>query len=106
MIYLASPYFSTDEDLMDRRYRLVCARCHEYAISGFQVFSPIAHWHPIAKQYGLPRDHEFWQSYNHSMISFCHELWVIKLPGWSVSRGVADEIREAKRLEKEVTYVT
>jgi len=105
MIYLASPYTSADSDLMDRRYELICNACAGYTKSGLHVYSPIAHWHPIAKQYDLPRDADYWQEHNFLMIEYCPDFWAIKFPGWQSSIGLAAEVMKAKHIGRKVTYI-
>lgn len=53
----------------------------------------------------LPTDFEFWRQYDKAIISRCSELWVLTLPGWSESVGVAAEIEIANRLSIPVRYV-
>ena len=48
MIYLASPYTHDDPNVERERYESVCTVCAKFARLGKHVYSPIAHWHPIA----------------------------------------------------------
>lgn len=65
---------------------------------GLVIYSPIAHCHPIAVRVGLPRDWQFWEKFDRTMLSNAKELWILKLPGWECSRGVAAERAIAEKL--------
>jgi hypothetical protein len=70
------------------------------------VYSPITHFHPIAYHVDLPKDFQFWRECCLGMLRRCGELWVLCLPGWKESEGVMAEIKEAKKLGKEIIFVT
>jgi hypothetical protein len=65
---------------------------------GIWTFSPIVHCHELAKRHSFPRDFLFWQNYNFAMLGASRGLFVLKLPGWQQSKGVAGEIAKAKEL--------
>jgi hypothetical protein len=71
---------------------------------GQQVFSPIAHTHPIA-QFDLPKGWEFWEEFDRWYISRCDEVVVLMLRGWRESKGVQAEIKIAEELGKPVSYI-
>ncbi|MHC4708471.1 MAG: DUF1937 family protein [Planctomycetota bacterium] len=97
MIYLASNYSHPDPVVMDDRAAEAQRASAHFLKQGFPIFSPIAHWHPIAKSYGLPREYAFWKTYNLAMLRASRELWVLTLDGWKESRGVTDEIEHAHK---------
>jgi hypothetical protein len=66
--------------------------------TGRIVYAPIAHWHWIAKYYALPTDFQYWIQVNHRILRCCTELYVLCIPGWEQSRGVADERKYAKEV--------
>lgn len=105
MIYVASPYLSSLERVMQERYEQVASYCARAARAGLVVYSPIAHWHPIAKQFDLPRGHEYWQFHDHEMISLCEKFQILKLDRWEVSAGVARDRAVALSCGKEIEYV-
>ena len=105
MIYLASPYSSEDDDLMERRYRLVLEFLAKCAEEHLVIYSPIAHWHPIAKLYDLPRGEKYWRFNNREMIYLCTQLLVLNLPGWRDSVGVARDIKYAQTYHKRIDHV-
>ena len=92
MIYLASPYTHEQAAVMERRFELACAVVAELVKEDHVIYSPIAHFHPIAVRHELPRDFSFWQRQNLSMLSKADTLLVLRLDGWETSKGVANEI--------------
>mgnify|MGYP001599269435 CR=1 FL=1 len=105
MIYLASPYSHPDPKIKERRFQDVCRYAAAMFRNGIHVFSPIAHTHPISV-YGLWEwKWEQWKEYDLEFIAMCSEMWVLMLPGWEESVGVAAEIKIAKGLGKPVRYV-
>lgn len=105
MIYLASPYTHDSKDVEHERYEAVAKVCAKLARSGDHVYSPIAHWHPIAVEHDMPTDFHWYRAMNESMISRCDSVWVLMLPGWQESKGVKHEIDFANSLGKVVIYL-
>lgn len=103
MIYLALPY--SDPNPATREHRFECAnRIAAILIAGGeQVFSPISHSHPIAKQ-GLDGDWQTWREFDLRMIENCDEMVVLMLDGWRESKGVKAEIERAKYLQMPIKY--
>ena len=91
VIYLASPYFATSEDLMEQRYLAAIDAVAHLLQQRRWVYSPIVHCHELAKRCGLPRDFTFWRDYNFAMLDCANEFCVLQLPGWEESKGVAAE---------------
>jgi len=81
---------------MERRYEEVCAFCATAAIAGYNVYSPIAHWHPIAKKHLLPKDESWWKEANEDILKRCDQLWILRLDGWLQSDGILREVKFAK----------
>lgn len=100
-IYLAIPYFGNEKTSFIKANQ----KAAELMKSGHIVFSPISHSHPIAIQCGLPGDYEFWAEFDYSFLEWCDELWVYCLTGWKQSKGVAAEIKIAKKLNKPIQYI-
>ncbi len=98
-VYLASPYSSEFDEPHSRRWdhkqrwiavcKAVAALMRKYPDILF--YSPIAHSHGIAVHGGIAGDYKAWQPQNHGMLDIFHELWILKLPGWDASKGIADE---------------
>lgn len=107
MIYLASPYTNPDAAVREARYDAICSTLvrlvKEHPKEVF--YSSIAHWHPIAVNYNLPVDHEFWLFQDKGMLEKANALWVVKLNGWERSKGIAEEVAFARQLNIPVDYV-
>lgn len=89
------------------RYRRVNKAMAKLMMStGWNVFSPITHSHPIPKYIPDRLDtHTFWLNLDFDWISTCDELWVYQQPGWDYSYGVKKELELAKSLDMPVRYV-
>jgi len=103
MIYLASPYSHPDRNLVNERVGITRQCCAALINKKFCVWSPILMTHGIA--YGLPTDAKFWMEYNFDFIRRCEYIFVLKIPGWDTSVGVAEEIAVAKSLFIPVRFV-
>ena len=106
MIYLASPYSDPDSKVMDQRYNLICEACAALARRGFNVYSPIVHWHVIAKRFNLSKKYSFWKKHDEEMIKICNDFWVLTIHGWNTSKGVANESAYAVKQIREIKYIT
>lgn len=104
MKYLASPYSHPDESVREFRFREACRAASVLMRDGNNVFSPIAHTHPIA-QFGLPLGWDYWEAFDRFYIGVCDELLVLMLDGWKESKGVQAEISIAKEMNKPVTFL-
>ena len=106
MIYLASPYSHPDPRVRQERYEAAVAYAAAMWREGRTVFSPIAHSHPIALL--MPEGGgtwEQWAEFDRIIIEACSSIWVLMLPGWRESKGVAAEVKIAHEIVKSVTYV-
>lgn len=92
MIYLASPYTSADPKIVEQRVEQVMLACASLHRQSIVVFSPIVHWHFIAKKFGLPTDFRPWLIQNHGVIDHVRALGILRLEGWRESKGVKDEV--------------
>ena len=105
MIYLASPYTHHDPAIRQARFEAACRAAGAILRSGEQVFSPIAHSHPIAELCELPKAFDWWQPNNHAWLDRCNILVVLRLDGWDRSAGVRVETEHAKAAGKLVMYM-
>lgn len=102
LIYLAGPYSANPN-----HYYPIHQLCLSELIRNRKaVFSPIIQCHEMAKTLSLPVNFEFWQDYNHLMLSHCNLLYVIETPGWEESKGTQSEIAFMKRLSRPRMLVT
>ncbi len=106
MIYLASPYTISCPKVRKIRFELVCRYAAKLMASGLHVHSPIAHTHPIAEAGELPKGWDYWETQDRWYVERCDEVWVLMLPGWEESKGIAAEVEIAIALGKPVKYVS
>lgn len=96
-IYLAAPYTSHLAAKRKERYRLVSRYAAKLMVKGNLVFSPVTHSHPLAEQFGCVMPDDKWQPWYLSYLEhWANALYVLKLPDWEKSKGVATEIDFAK----------
>lgn len=123
LIYLASPYTPTEEQIAKHRaaapgsadevaasikrarFDAVCRATAALMRAGVHVISPIAASHPVALAGELPGDFAFWQALDRELIDACAEVWVLAIDGWDTSVGIADEVEYALEHGKAVHYV-
>ena len=96
-IYLASPYSHPNESVRKLRFELVCSYTAELMKSGYVVFSPIAHSHPISAYLDNPNDGNFYLKQDLEMLPLFDEMWVLTLDGWQDSRGIKKEMEFAEK---------
>jgi len=107
VIFLASPYRDPDPLVRAWRYDRALEFCAMHLVRAIKhrpIYSPIVHWHPVAECH--PRLHDkdtaFWMALNRPMLEICDELWVLGLPGWRESEGIAAEIALVKEFGRPV----
>lgn len=104
MIYLASPYSDPDPTIRQARYEEAVRYAARLWAEGKIVFSPIAHSHPIAL-HGIDGQWKQWQEFDCTIIRACSEMWILMLPGWEQSRGIAAETAYAATIGLPIAYV-
>ncbi len=99
LIYLASPYTHKDHNIKIKRYRQVCHAALILHSWDIPIYSPIAHWHPIAelanKTPGITLMYNRLLEHDGIMISRCDDFWVLDLEGFDNSTGIAWELAHA-----------
>ena len=104
MIYLASPYSSPLPAVQRLRF-IEAERFVAYHFRlGVPLLSPIVYCHSLAEKHSLPGDAAFWRFLNNDLFLICDQMWVLKLPGWDLSVGVAEEIKTAELLSIPLYY--
>src|SRR5690606_36400127 len=79
---------------------IIAARLIRFKIN---VYSPIAHTHPIAVFGKLDQsDHDLWLTFDSAMMAKADALAVATMPTWQDSAGVAYEIRTFLHQQKPV----
>ena len=105
MIYLASPYTARGPDgsfdlaLMEERYLHVEEALAECVRRETHAISPIVLFHSLAANHSLPRHASFWRAHNRELLRRCDAMYVLCIPGWDTSLGVAYELGLAHALK-------
>lgn len=102
-IYLAIPY----SGMCPSSYFQATRATALILKSGYNVFSPITHSHPLA-EYGLPERWEFWEKIDYQFLDWADELWVL-IPEEGPrmvekSTGVQAEIKYAEAKDMPIVY--
>lgn len=105
MIYVANPYSHQFTQVMDARFRVVEKYVAEMSMRGHLMYSPIVHFHEIARKYKLPSDFKYWREICIDMLNRSTRVHVLKMSGYEVSKGVLAEIAHAEKIGIPVTYV-
>lgn len=95
MIYLASPYSSSDPLIVKTRYLIAKQVTEALMTRGIHIFSPIVHCHELT----IPQSDgsfAFWQRYNFDMLRRSDAMLVLAISGWKKSIGVQAEIEFAR----------
>lgn len=88
MIYLASPYSHTDENVRRRRFEAACRAAAFLMEQGHVVFSPIAHSHPVEQNMAEIHDTAWWMRQDLAFMESCERMLILTLAGWDISKGV------------------
>jgi glyoxylate carboligase len=100
--YLATPY-TKYPDGMGAAFVMACEQAALLVKAGIDVYSPIAHWHPIAVRGGIDKtDHEFWMRANKPMIALATGIVMVRASGWQSSAGMAYEVSIFSMSEKPI----
>jgi hypothetical protein len=104
--YLASPYSHKDPLVREERY-LQNVRAYRYLFETEQVvlYSPIIHFHELAKLIELPKGWEYWRVVNEVMLRSSGGLIILQLPGWEDSIGLMCERELAQKMDKPIRYL-
>ncbi len=96
--YLSCPYSHPNPDIKASRHRLVNRITLEFHKQGKLVYSPLTHNIPLIE---LNRKYNSWDDWSHfdlEMLQRCDGLIVLQISGWEQSKGVAEEIAHAKKI--------
>lgn len=106
-IYVASPYSHKSKKIMIQRFKDITRiigilqDTHPYAFIG-----PITQSHQTAMHMKKSEgSFKHWARRDYTYIYNSQELWVVKLPGWTISVGVQAEIEFAKAIGIPVKYI-
>lgn len=105
LVYLASPYSKYPAG-REAAFKEVCKKAGQLMNSGWKVFCPIAHSHPIEQSGAvLDNSHRFWLEQDFAVLCRCSVLFVYKMPGWEDSFGVTEEIKMANALGISIRFL-
>lgn len=105
LIYIASPYNHSDPEVVIKNFELVSQLAAILCSEGHVAFSPITYGHTLIGFKDMSTNWKFWQNFCLSFLIKSDELLVYQIPGWDISRGVADEIAFAKEHNIEIKYI-
>lgn len=92
LYYLATPYTKYRAGIWPA-YKEAARIAGRLTAIGLNVYSPIAHSHPLAVYGGIdPLDHDLWMRVDAPFVAICGALIVAKMDGWRDSKGVTIEI--------------
>ena len=103
LIFLSSPYFHHDEEIMQSRVIAVQRVAKNMLERGEIVLSPLIHNKSLTDM-GLKKNDKFWYDYSCEMLMRCDQVSVLRIPGWYSSAGVNQEISTARSLDIPVKY--
>lgn len=95
MIYLGQPYSHPHAKVREARYKAGLEWCAR--LQSRIPYSPIVHWHNVAKSHSLPTDADYWLEHCYHILGLSKALFVLQLDGWEKSYGLAKEIEYAAR---------
>ena len=105
MIYIASPYTDPDPEIMQRRYEAVLRYCVHLVQEHEVPYSPIIHFHEMAKYFDLPKDFIYWRKVNATMLRVSSCLHALLLPGAKESEGLDQELDDADIMHLPIHHV-
>jgi hypothetical protein len=103
--YLAIPYTDKDPEKMAFRAEVSDLIYAELTKQGRIVYPPISCNHLVGLKYGLPKDWDYWSKFDLVFVGVSSKLLVVTLPGWGISIGVTDEIKNAKEKGIPIEYI-
>ena len=95
IIYVASPYWSPDEDVRTARAQAAQAATAAMIREGLPAFSPIVYSATIQEEMGISPS-QGWYSFDLNFLALARSMRVLEIPGWEQSRGVLIELSFAR----------
>jgi hypothetical protein len=93
--YLATPYTGTQKE-MQSRFERACRMTGYLITKGIHAYSPVAHSHPIAQIAKIEGSWQTWQNHCIEELRRSDCLWIVKMTGWDLSAGIAEEYAYAR----------
>lgn len=105
LAFISSPYSHPDTTTQDARALAAGDFAAWLWRKGIIMpISPIAHWHEIGQRNHLPGNAMAWLEWNKTVLKKADMLYVLCLPGWRDSQGVAYEIQWSIDAEIPIFY--
>ena len=106
-VYLAAPYSSPDPAIREARVTKISKIAAILMEQGAVVYSPISHGHNIAPMLHptTAHSHSFWMKQDLPLLALASRMFVYCEDGWSVSKGLQEEIGYASALGIPITYI-
>lgn len=107
MLYLSSPYSSSDPSVRAKRAAVAREAMAKLITTGHVVLCPVAMNHEameLLQAAGLPSG-AYWRELENRLAFICDEIVVLRTSGWRESRGVAREIALFEGLGKPVRFL-
>lgn len=95
MNYIAAPYSHKDPAVIAGRMACFDAVAAKMLLDGQMPVSPLL-FHSLLGKHKVPGNWDFFEAYSLHMLDRCDALYLITLPGWEDSVGVAGELRLAE----------
>jgi hypothetical protein len=105
-VYLASPFSHPKWYVRWWRFIQVCRVAARLMRQGHVVFCPIAHAFPI-ELFGMKaiEGFDFWMRQDLPVLIRAKKIFVLMLPGWEKSIGIAKEVETADTHDIPVEYL-
>ncbi len=104
--YFAHPYTCKDKNGNyvqageEANFRICCIRSGELMKRGYNIYSPIAHTHPIhmaTPDFLARHEHEMWYRLDNEVIEKTAWTGIILAPGWEKSSGCKAELEQFQK---------
>ena len=95
IIYVASPYWSPDENVKRARAQAAQTATAEMIREGLPAFSPIVYSATMQAETGT-NPAQGWYSFDLNFLALARSMRVLEIPGWERSRGVLIELSFAR----------
>ena len=105
MIYLAAPYSHPDPAIVKGRMESIYACLAHYMKMGEHIITPLFMHEVVVRNEDMDDDFHYWGEYCLDLLKRCDRMIVLQLPGWDISRGVAQEIEFCFRRDIPVLYI-
>lgn len=111
--YFAHPYTVKDENGNyvpageEANFRLCCYRSSRLLLAGYNIYSPIAHTHPIhmsCPKFLERHEHEAWYLLDVAFMEHADFTGIILAPGWKESKGCVAEWEWFCNRDRRVLY--